>query len=454
MDRTSQQDSVESKKARVHFGLKSLLVVMTIIGVGLGIHVGFHSKVKAKRDLREKLVSLDAEFDLEHESVENLTKKSLWKGDGFTDAEYAPPGPEFLRRIYGQDAFFEFTSINLRSGWFTDELLESALRQPKLASLEIEGEVNERNRGLLANSALRDLTLFGSEIEDALVAISKIETLEYLNIRCEELTLKGIDAIGAVTNLEDLTIQVNKNVSSEVLSRIGSCDRLKLLLLKFPECQKDVFELSSIANLKNLEGLSITDGAFVFDTSDVRFAKSLKSIWLTRVALPNHTPGQLGCFESLEQLYCCSFRFEGIGNSDLPSIGKLRKLNRLSLDVPLDEENLVELSKLTELRYLSLHHPCSAFQAEDIKFIGHMNNLESVMLNPNSSEAGDLDFLYHPKSLTSIHIGGNTDPFVTQTLIKRQWWNPQRRLIHFSNDGAWYDLGSTDFGGLSGWAPY
>ena len=60
MIRSSQQHSGDSKsgqnKVRMQFGLKALLVMMTIIGTGVGVHAWFASKVQTKRTLREKLI--------------------------------------------------------------------------------------------------------------------------------------------------------------------------------------------------------------------------------------------------------------------------------------------------------------------------------------------------------------------------------------------------------------
>ena len=464
MIRSSQQHSGDSKsgqnKVRIQFGLKALLVMMTIIGTGFGVHAWFASKVQTKRTLREKLIEVDAYYTLAHQSEENLRDESSGDGDkiaGITEdeAEYTQPGPEFLRRIYGQDAFFEFTHVELNSKWCSDELLESALQQPKLTSLSIAGcKLNEVHLKHLASSSLEDVDLELTEPEETLAALSNVKTLKSLYVSCNELSLKSIDAIGKMPSLEKLTVSPAKNISSAVLSRIGTCERLNWLWLDFADCQRDAFQISSIAELKHLEHLRIIGGAIVFDVPDVAFAKQLKSLWLTRVAFPNPTPGRLAPFESLEELLSTNCGFGGIGNRDFPTIGKLKKLEVLNLIAPIDGENLNELKGLSELRVLSILHGCSTYFAKDIEFIAFLNKLERVSINPCGAKVNDLNFLYHPKSLRDIFVGGNVDPLVTQSLAHQPWWPSRISRHHFRRSGSWIDLNTTDFGGLPKWSSY
>jgi len=174
------------------YSLRTLMLVITVFCVWMGI------TAKRARDQRlavEAVLAIGGTVTYEHgEFRHGVTQspQSLRWGPG---PPPRPPGPEWLRRIIGDDYFFSVDSVSISGRATSDAVL---VHLKGLSDLEFLALVNARitDAGLVHLKGLTNLTtlaLSGTQITDAgLEHLKGLTKLTELDLTSTEVSDKGI----------------------------------------------------------------------------------------------------------------------------------------------------------------------------------------------------------------------------------------------------------------------
>jgi hypothetical protein len=164
------------KRRWLQFSLRTLLLTMLVLGVGLG---WFAERVRRQREALSKVIRYGGQvtYDYQLDASGNLRRDQF--GNYLHGLQ--PPGPRWLRALVGDDCF----------------------QSPRTIWLEIDEGVGFEDRELaaLAESmeslpTLRTLSLRGSPITDAgLLHLRGLAQLRELNCRWTKVTDRGVAAL-------------------------------------------------------------------------------------------------------------------------------------------------------------------------------------------------------------------------------------------------------------------
>ena len=209
------------------YSLRTLFIVVTVFCVVLG------TVVKQARDQRsaiEVIQEVGGNVTYEHQRTNS-----------------APPGPEWLRKLMGDEYFFTVDGVEFGNSKVDDTSL-SAIKQftnltrLTLADTEITDAGLEHIKDLTdlevlkfyparrvtdAGMAhlkglknLRTLILLGTKMTDAgLAHIEGLTTLGHLNVNSGQITDRGLVRVESLTNLKVLVLN-NTEVSGEGIKRL------------------------------------------------------------------------------------------------------------------------------------------------------------------------------------------------------------------------------------------
>ena len=131
-----------------------------------------------------------------------------------------PPGPAWLRAIFGQNCFARVHSVWLQHwdvpAWkhppLQDDDLKLLLPLSDLRSLMLDGsKVSDEGLVHLKQHPLTELHLSGTEITDSGVRhLSKIETLERLNLSGTKITDASLEHLRKMPNLKRIHVGATK----------------------------------------------------------------------------------------------------------------------------------------------------------------------------------------------------------------------------------------------------
>jgi len=197
----------KSRRSWYQYTLRTLLIVVTAAGCGLG-WLGW--KVREARQQQAAVaailklggrVSYDYQFD----------------AAGSFLSSGAPPGPEWLHALLGDDFFrsvyqIDFLSL-LRDSTLTDANLErlkglSQLKELFLSSTHVTDAGLEHLKGL---TNLEVLALGSTRVTDAgLQYLTQLTKLEALDLNCTQVSDAGLERLKGLTRLKELSLQATK----------------------------------------------------------------------------------------------------------------------------------------------------------------------------------------------------------------------------------------------------
>ena len=212
-------DPPKRKRRWFQFSLRSLLIFTLIVAIPCA---WLGRKIEQKRRDRETIESIvmaggavryDFQFDSSHRFIEDARS----------------PGPEWLRRLCGENFFGEVCEVEVKGG---DRELEGISGWTQLQSLELDGNTVTAMGldGLDSLPRLRWLSLSG--ITDATLAgLRKAKNLESLDLDQTKVSDAGLRHIRGLTNLQELRL-ANCNVTNEGMESIRPLVKLRQLWLQ------------------------------------------------------------------------------------------------------------------------------------------------------------------------------------------------------------------------------
>ncbi|MEX2027177.1 MAG: hypothetical protein WEH44_07745 [Pirellulaceae bacterium] len=164
------------KRRWLQFSLRTLLLAMLVLGVGLG---WFAERVRRQREALSKIIRYGGQVTYDYQ----LDASGNFRRDQFGNYLHGlqPPGPKWLRQLLGDDYFQSPVTIWLESdegvGFLDSEL--QVLAEP-IQSLH----------------ELKSLSLCGSPITDAgLTHLRGMTQLKQLDCRGTKVTDRGIESL-------------------------------------------------------------------------------------------------------------------------------------------------------------------------------------------------------------------------------------------------------------------
>jgi hypothetical protein len=203
------------------YSLRTLLLVMTLACVGMS---WVAVKMKQARD--------------QHAAVEAIKKLG---GVVFYDYEAdrndpspQPPGPTWLRRALGDDAFVNVTVVYLVNSGVNDAELEHLKGLPQLGVLSLYGtKVGDAGlENLKGLSHLREMSLCGTKVGDAgLEHLRGLAQLQTLFLEGTKISDAGLQYLEGLTQLQVLNLSHTK-VSDAGIEHLKRLTKLKGLDLR------------------------------------------------------------------------------------------------------------------------------------------------------------------------------------------------------------------------------
>ena len=219
----------------------------------------------------------------------------------------------------------------------------------------------------LAESEAPKVTIAGQEYSTA---------LEQLDLSEQNLTDGDLISLGEMTNLKELNLEGNSQISD--LTPLDGLNTLESLLLPIPS---EVTDLSPIAGLGSLKTLSIQENqsnaqpvSKIEDYSPIASLENLEKLDLSVTNLKD-----LSFVSGLGNLKSLSL----VGSLALPDLTALKGLSQLeTLNISAGGlGNPAGIEGMAQLRHLELSNESTAFQMEDLSILSGMTQLEYLRLD-------------------------------------------------------------------------
>ena len=194
----SKAEPPRRKRRRFQFSLRSLLIVVTLVGIVCGwLGSKIDRKVK-ERKLIEAIVKRRGVVWYDFQCADS-------NGRVIPDAK--PPGPDWLRSLLGENFFSEVRAVLIAPGGDSDLQLLAAL--PRLQS-----------------AALGGTTI----IDNGLAHLKGLTQLEYLDLQRTGITDIGLRHLTGLMRLQELKLDETK-VTDAGLANLSRLPRLQWLTL-------------------------------------------------------------------------------------------------------------------------------------------------------------------------------------------------------------------------------
>ncbi len=280
------------------------------------------------------------------------------------------------------------------------------------------------------------------EVKDSIAGVDlsgleKIRNLQKLN--CAFDWAINVDSISELIQLTELKI-IGANVSS--FEFVKNLNKLKVLNLRRRQDNDDIFDISAIINLPELESLCLSCRK-IMDISYLSELRNLKELILGTCGIEdvsvlgnleklerltlfgNKKIKNLNVFEHLQNLKFLNISFMN-SKLDFSKIGYLNRLVELEISDNTAKIDLSFLQNLGNLRKLNIDYcknitDISAFEylhlleelrMNDIKKItdynpiGKLVHLKNIVMN-NANNLEDISFLHNLKELEYVELFGN-----------------------------------------------
>lgn len=185
------------RASRFQISLRFLLVVVTLIGLGLGVVA---ERARRQREFQQRLAEVGAAVMFDYHR----------KGDS-ADADFnpraQPPGPEWLRRLLGEEFFRKVVYVNM-----------------------IGQEVGDERRACLRlGDSIEYLILDSSSIGDAAMAdVAQCRRLTVLSLLDTQVTDAGLKQLAGLRRLQYLSVS-HTAITDEGLYRVIELPSLREL---------------------------------------------------------------------------------------------------------------------------------------------------------------------------------------------------------------------------------
>jgi Leucine-rich repeat (LRR) protein len=264
------------RRWRFQFSLRSLLIFVSVVGVLCGYLGIFIQNVQKQRKAVKSIQRLGGQVHYDYEY-------------DWSAFEATPPGPAFLRKMFGDDIFANVVDVSLYSETtaiqdkdvvilrelprikilslngpdITDESLKIVAELELLESLGLYRTkiTGEGLKLLERNANLRHIVFDGPTVNDTTLAnIEKLQNLRSIILRGTAITDAGLSKLPQLVSLRELTIGPHPALTANCLATISKIENLESLTLMGNISTSNNF--AELRSLKKLKQLGIDSAAF------------------------------------------------------------------------------------------------------------------------------------------------------------------------------------------------
>ena len=272
-----------------------------------------------------------------------------------------------------------------------------------IKALDEIGKILERNGTIYLDSKqlglfnnYKNINLSSQNLTD-LEILNGFNQLENLNLSFNKLTLEDIKSQEILSNMRNLKYLYLENNLLTDISAINNLRNLKILYIG----GNDNIDLSQIEDIiSNLDNLRLS-------TEALKTIKNCSSEKITKLNISNSSfvteLPELSQFKNLESLYMTSL----IRVTNFSTVSNLSSLINLSLSANNLHNKLIDFSKLTNLKNLSLSN-CSLW-SEDLENLKALKNNTNSVINLSNNAIIDATALLELNPSTRIDLKGNVN---------------------------------------------
>jgi hypothetical protein len=328
---------------RFQFSLRTLLLFVSVVGVLCGYLGMFIQSAQKQRKAVAQIQRLGGQVNYDYEF-------------GHHDSPPTPPGPSFLRRIFGEDAFanVKYVSLYSETNTIRDEDLIVLRELPKVDQLYLWSPgITDRGMKIVAeNRNLQQLSLVDVNISgDGLMLFGKNERLESLYLHAasiDDSTISGIETQGSVRCL----ILRKTGLTDAGLASVARLLQLRELNL----CENSGFTgkgLESVAKLTNLKSLYLLGNSGMVDGFEhLKGLTKLKLLW---IYAPSFDDGCAEILRNLKELQVLKLPGAAMSDQGVEKLRNLKELLGLNLsDTAVSDQSLETIRQLERLEQLDL----------------------------------------------------------------------------------------------------
>ena len=207
---------------RFQFGVRSLFVLALAVAISCSWLVIQWQQAKEQKAAVEGIEESGGwarvEYDYQRDEA----------GNWIQNAE--PPGPEWLRKVLGDEFFTNVVGVSL-SGNETDPGLNWLEDLPKLERLHLSGATDAALGHVNRLSQLKEMDLRSTEVTDAgLAHLEGLSQLRSLNLVHTEITDVGLARLKGLVQLQDLNLGAT-HLTDAGLKYLGGMTQLQVLYL-------------------------------------------------------------------------------------------------------------------------------------------------------------------------------------------------------------------------------
>jgi hypothetical protein len=274
----------EPIRRRFKISLRTLMILILVLGTGLGWHVN-----KAREQLAA-VAAVQRNGGWVHYDYEFV--------NGKLTAGRQPWAPRWLRAVIGDAFFREISQVSLVYDDATgtrfdnqnlepcDDLLARLARQTRLKELLLQ-KTQATDLGLKQIGKMTSLEkLFiwdGASVTDAGVAhLAKLKNLTHIHISRSNLSDRSLALLSNLPRMESLSLQQNHFSDRELMGR----ERLKRLAIGLGDCRITDAGLVHLNGFQNLELLDLQNSQVTArGVEQLSGLKKLKALWLSATAV-------------------------------------------------------------------------------------------------------------------------------------------------------------------------
>ena len=207
----TKSDRPKRKRRWFQFSLRSLMVLMILVGIGMTWLVAIKHRAERQKAAVETIVKGGGSVDYDYQF------RTLPSGVVRYIDDATPPGPTWLRSLLGDDFFTNVVSARIVNRTGLDQLAQL----PQIQRLELDGAtITDLNLDQLKELKLEALCLQDTGITDSgLDTITGLKRLKLLELRKNKITDDGLGRLAGLTQLEELDLS-ETNVTDAGLKRL------------------------------------------------------------------------------------------------------------------------------------------------------------------------------------------------------------------------------------------
>ena len=373
-------------RGRFAISLRALMLLVLAVGGLIGWRANrAHTQRRAVEMIRAAKGTVSYDFQI---FPRNTPRTTI--------AAAKPPGPDWLRRLIGDDYFQEATSVTL-DGPVTAETMATIGSLDHLQSIYLKGAPTIGGglaplRGLLR---LKRVNITSPVVTDAdLAVLGQSRDLELVWLIGADITDAGVTHLAGLSKLVSLNLadtpKVTDAVAEKVVPTLPALESLELIGSGITDAT-----LASLGRGRGLTDLDVSrtkvTGAGVAHLARLI---NLKSLWLNDTAV---TDEGLENLKGLTKLRLLSLDRTAITDAGLAHLERLTELSQLNLrGTPITGEGFIHLEKLPKLFFLRLDQ--SAMTDAGMPHLAKLPSLQQLFLiKTQVTDAGLVQLQGSPK---------------------------------------------------------